>query len=403
MYGVAMNLQTELVGIVLFGNDKLIGVGDFVECTDEIISLTVGENYLGRIVDSLGNFIDGLDDEVKRSKDSLESSSVSSDTELFSNGQMIIPTLAQRWHFRTMNGQTYGLDPALIPDLCREAALFLNVSGGTLLRDAYLPCPRKVLIDTDPGWNHFRNYPRWDANPNWHGTHGYRAHDHFFTYAERIGQTDCALPSLGIRWQPTRPPVVLELWQPEPPGTRWTTVMTWKNFQEPIVHQGTVYGTKEMEFGRVQELPRHARAPLELAVGGEQAPRQLWRNLGWSVIDSQTISATADTYRNYIQSSRGEFSVAKNVYVATHSGWFSCRSTCYLAAGRPVVLQDTGFSNVIPTGSGLFAFASLPQAAHAIETVEQDYTRHQHAARELAQTHFDARHVLGDLLNRIGL
>jgi hypothetical protein len=312
------------------------------------------------------------------------------------------PTLAGRWHFRNMDGRTFGVRAAELAEVVAGADLFLNVSGGTLLRDEYLPCRRKVLIDTDPGWNHFRNYPRWDANPGWQGSHGYRAHDHFFTYAERIGKPDCVLPSLGIRWMPTRPPVVCDCWRPEPPGEVWTTVMTWKNFQETIEHAGVTYGTKEMEFGRIKALPGRTRAKLEVACGGEP-PRERWRSLGWSVVDSQKVSVTPDDYRSYLQRSRGELSVAKNVYVATRCGWFSCRSVCYLAAGRPVVVQDTGFSEFIPTGRGLFAFSDLEGARRGVEAVEADYAAHQEAAREVARTHFDSGRVLGEMLSRIGL
>ena len=313
------------------------------------------------------------------------------------------PTLGQRWRFRNMDGRAFGLAEDDFADVLRGADLFLNVSGGTLLRDAYLPCRRKVLIDSDPGWNHFRNYPRWDANPNWQGSHGYRAHDFFFTYAERMGRPGCRLPNLGLAWQPTRPPVVMDCWRAEPPNETWTTVMTWKNFQETITHDGVVYGTKEMEFDRIQALPGRVKARLEVATGGAQAPRAEWEALGWSVTNAAGVSATAEDYRRYIQRSRGEFSVAKNVYVATGSGWFSCRSVCYLAAGLPVVVQDTGFAGHIPTGEGLFAFSTLEEAARGIEAAEGDYTRHQRAARELARTHFDSRVVLGDLLKRIGL
>jgi hypothetical protein len=313
------------------------------------------------------------------------------------------PKLARQWRFRNMDGRSFGLDDDQFADVLESADLFLNVSGGTLLRGEYLKCQRKVLIDSDPGWNHFRNYPRWDANPNWYGSHGYRAHDWFFTYAERMGQPDCPLPTLGLSWHPTRPPVVLNCWQAEPPGQTWTTVMTWKNFQETIQHAGVTYGTKEMEFDRIQALPGRVQARLEVAVGGAEAPRENWRALGWSVLGSESISRTAEDYRHYVQRSRGEFSVAKNVYVATRSGWFSCRSVCYLAAGLPVVVQDTGFSEVIPSGAGLLAFNHLDDAASAVETVEGDYVHHQQSAREVARTHFDSDVVLGDLLQRIGL
>ena len=313
------------------------------------------------------------------------------------------PSLAKRWRFRNMEGKTYGLEDKSFSEALRSADLFLNVSGGTLLRDEYLACKRKVLIDSDPGWNHFRNFPRWDANPNWHGSHGYRAHDYFFTYAERIGKPDCVLPDFGLAWQTTRPPVVLDCWHAEPPGDNWTTVMTWNNFQEIIQHQDVTYGTKEMEFGKVEQLPGRTKAKLELAVGGDSAPRNRWRALGWSVVESEGISRTPEDYRRYIQRSRGELSVAKNVYVATRCGWFSCRSVCYLAAGLPVVVQDTGFSECIPTGEGLLAFSSLDEATRAIDSVEREYDRHQHAARELARTQFASDVVLGDLLRRIGL
>src|SRR5262249_32853380 len=202
------------------------------------------------------------------------------------------------------------------------------------------------------------------------------------TYAERIGRPGCALPSLGIDWVPTRPPVVADCWRPEPPGEMWTTVMTWKNFQETIQHAGTTYGTKEMEFGRVEELPARTRAKLEVAVGGEP-PRERWRSLGWSGVDSQAVSVALGDCRSDMQRSRGELSVAKNVYAATRCGWFSCRSVCYLAARRPVVVQDTGFSELIPTGRGLFAFSDMEGALHGLEAVEQDYASHQEAAREV--------------------
>jgi hypothetical protein len=312
-------------------------------------------------------------------------------------------SLKGRWHFRAMDGGTHGVSAEELAEFAANCDLFLNVSGSALLRDEYMRAKRKVLIDTDPGWNHFVNYPKWDANPRWLGTNGYRAHDYFFTYAERIGSPNCRLPQLGIDWLPTRPPVVLDCWREEPPAQKWTTVMTWDNFRRPVEYEGTVYGTKEREFARVEELPRRAPAELEIAVGGHGIPHGRLRELGWTVVDSHIVSRTAEKYRSYIQSSRGEFSVAKNLYVATGSGWFSCRSVCYLAAGRPVVVQDTGFSEIIPTGEGLFAFSDLPGAVESVATVESDYARHQGAARQVASEFFDSRKVLAQILERVGL
>lgn len=308
------------------------------------------------------------------------------------------------------------MDAGAFARIVADADVMINVSGGCLLRDEYLRCARKILIDTDPGLNHFRNYPRQDTQPNWGGGHGYRSHDYFFTYAERIGLQDCVLPDLGLEWHPTRPPVVLELWRQAPPGTTWTTVMTWKpHLHDVIVYKGVEYGTKEAEFERIESLPRLVTCRLELAAGGTDRPddeveartwyptRPRWEALGWSVVDAHAVSASPEHYRQYIESSRGEFSVAKNIYAATRSGWFSCRSVCYLAAGRPVVVQDTGFPELIPCGDGVLAFSTLAEAAKSLRRVEADYPHHQAAARDVAERYFASDRVLGDILARVGL
>lgn len=316
------------------------------------------------------------------------------------------PTLGERWHFRSSDGRTHGISPEELADAVQTADLFVNVSGGTLLRPEYLRASRKIIIDTDPGWNHFRNYPRWDANPHWHGSAGFRAHDFFFTYAERIGHPGCNLPDLDLTWHPTRPPVVLDCWNAEPPNNTWTTVMTWKTWkhiQETIDYKGVVYGTKEMEFDKVKTLPERVNARLEVATGGAQVPRAEWRKLGWSVVEASSVTESPENYRHYVQQSRGELSVAKQVYVATHSGWFSCRSVCYLAAGLPVVVQDTGFSEFLPTGEGLLSFSSLADAVMCIERVEASYEQHARAAREICRQEFRSDLVLEKMLTTVGL
>ena len=171
--------------------------------------------------------------------------------------------LGRRWHLRALDGRTYGMDPASFPSVLKDAELFLNVSGGTLLRDEYLGCRRKVLIDTDPGKNHFSNYPLQDAKIPGSGAHGYRSHDFFFTYAERIGSPDCILPALGLSWHPTRPPVLLDLWTPSGSGSQWTTVMSWKNFFDAVEYKGVRYGSKEIEFEKVKHMPQRPRARFE--------------------------------------------------------------------------------------------------------------------------------------------
>jgi hypothetical protein len=314
------------------------------------------------------------------------------------------PTLGARWHVRAMDGETFGIPSDDLVTIVQDADVFLNVSGAALVRQEYLPSRRKVLIDTDPGWNHFRNYRLWDLEAkHWYGTAGWRAHDHYFTYAERIGQPGCRIPDMGVQWSPTRPPVVLDCWSAEPPGDTWTTVMTWDNFRQPIEHDGETYGTKELEFVKVESLPLRVDARVEVAVGGNNPPLERWRDQGWSVVDSVAVSKTADDYRRYVQRSRGELSVAKNVYVSTRSGWFSCRSSCYLASGRPVVVQDTGFSDVIATGAGLLAFDDVDGAIACLNAVEKDYEHHRSAAREVASTQFAHDKVLDQLLGRAGV
>ncbi len=314
------------------------------------------------------------------------------------------PALADRWHVLDMDGNAHGLPRAQFLDIVRDADVFLNVSGAALVRQEYVPTRRKVIIDTDPGWNHFRNYKLWDLEEkHWYGSAGWRAHDWYFTYAERIGRPGCNLPTLGLDWRTTRPPVMADRWCAEPPGATWTTVMTWDNFRQKIDHDGVAYGTKELEFPKIEGLPKSTGLGLEMAVGGTAAPVERWDELGWSVVDSVSVSRTADDYRHYIQRSRGELSVAKNVYVATGSGWFSCRSACYLAAGRPVVVQDTGFSDTLPTGEGLLAFSTASEAGAALARVEADYEGHQEAARTFAREHLAAESVLAKLLDEIGL
>lgn len=313
------------------------------------------------------------------------------------------PTLGRRWHYRSPDGATFGLSEAEFQDVAAEADVLINVSGGTLLRDGYRRCPKKVFIDTDPGWNHFVIFSRWDAKPRDERPLGFRSHDYFFTFAERMGEPDCVLPDLGLRWRTTRHPVLPDLWEPRPPGERYTTLMMWNTYGKPIEYGGVRYGSKEVEFDKIDALPGHVPAPLEVAVNGDDAPRERWRSLGWSVVHGATTSRTAQAYRSYVAGSRGELSVAKNIYVATRSGWFSGRSACYLAAGRPVIVQETGFSHHVPAGEGVLAFSDREEAAASIERVEADYGHHERRAREMAETYFDAKLVLGKLLSEIRL
>jgi hypothetical protein len=209
------------------------------------------------------------------------------------------------------------------------------------------------------------------------------------------------------QWHPTRPPVCLDWWMntTEPPGdSALTTVANWRHNGKPVVWKDeTFHWSKHLAFRRFIHLPHRARLPLELAIGAiNEEEKAEMRRHGWRIVPSTTL-AEPNAYREYICRSLGEFTVAKDQYVRPRSGWFSDRSACYLAAGRPVITQDTGFGNRIPTGSGLFSFSTEEEALAAIDAVARDYARHSGAAREIAREYFEAELVLGRLLRHVGL
>jgi hypothetical protein len=201
-----------------------------------------------------------------------------------------------------------------------------------------------------------------------------------------------------------RPPVLLDLVPKayEPLASRFTTVMSWDN-RPPVTYEGEEYGQKGMEFERIIDLPSVVGPVFEIALGGIGAPRERIEAAGWRLVDPRRITATPTTYLEYIAGSRGEFSVAVNLEVKSRSGWFSDRTAAYLASGKPVVVQDTGFSESLPVGRGLFAFRGMDDVRRAIEAIEADYAGHCEAAREVAERYFDSDVVIGDVLARAGI
>lgn len=310
------------------------------------------------------------------------------------------------WHLRTADGRTFGISSQELQRAVAGADLLLNVSGGAVLREEYAACARTVLVDTDPGLNHFVNFPAADRDPGWGGGLGWRTHSHHFTYAELLGRPECSLPDLGVEWRPTRPPVVLDAWRPRPPGTSWTTVMSWGSYgavAAVVDAAGRSYGAKEPEWPLVAQLPRQRPGLHFVAAVREQAPAAAFEELGWRRADPRVEIPSPLPYRSFVESSRAEIGVAKNVYVGTRSGWSSCRSVCYLAAGRPVVTQDTGFSEVVPTGAGLLSFSTHEEALAAVDDVEACYAGHAEAARAVAEEHYGSDVVLGALLTEVGM
>lgn len=321
--------------------------------------------------------------------------------------------MAERWAYRDeASGLCFGMSEAMVREVCRTADVFVNVSCSTWLRDEYRGIPVRVLIDSDPMFTQIQHAEQRGFTAGKTGMREMVAgHTHHFTFGEHIGAPDCRIPECGVEWKPTRQPVCLEHWPaaaPTAPPALFTTLMNW-TAGRPLEYGNERWGQKDVEFRRFAGLPRRGHGvSLGVAVGqtggaGEPFPADAARRIGWRVLDPDRSAGDWRMYRAFLRGSAGEFSVAKETYVKARTGWFSCRSACYLASGRPVVTQDTGWSAYLPTGAGLFAFEDLPGAAAALERAAAEPVRQGRAARRIAEEFFDSRRVLGDLLTRVGV
>jgi hypothetical protein len=291
-----------------------------------------------------------------------------------------------------------GMGRAQIASAAREAELLLNVAGMLSDADVLDQIPVRAYLDLDPVFTQL-----------WHASEGvdmrFDGHTHFVTVADAIGRPGSVIPSCGRDWLPTLPPIVLEEW---PVATHLehraiTTVGHWRSYGS-IQHEGIQYGQKVHSLRPLIDLPSRTSGRFEMALAihpDETQDLAALRKNGWILLDPAAVAATPDDYRRFVQGSWAEFGLTKAGYVVSDSGWFSDRSACYLASGRPVIAQDTGFGRRLPTGTGLFAISSTEDAAAAIEQLQGDYERHRAAARELATTHLDSDRVLGALVERL--
>ncbi len=283
-----------------------------------------------------------------------------------------------------------------ILSICATADLVLNLGGVAALRPWVMQIPVRALIDTDPVFTqiqHLTNAVIWDQVLH---------HTAFLSFGENIGLSWCAIPQDGLLWQPARQPICLDAWPVTtgPVTGKFTTVMQWESY---ATHEyGRIrYGMKADSFGPYMDLPKRTGASLELAVGSPAAPRALLTRAGWEIRDPLEIALDPWMYQQYIRQSKAEFTVAKHGYVISRSGWFSERSAAYLASGRPVVTQETGFSDWLEVGSGVMAFNTPEEALGAIEEVNARYEFHCQAARAIAEEYFDARKVLTRLIEYV--
>jgi hypothetical protein len=296
--------------------------------------------------------------------------------------------------------QTHGRSYMELLDLAECADLLINISGHLSLKSLMRRIRRKAYIDLDPGFTQF-----WHASGT--AVAGLGEHDLYFSVGANVGTPGCTIPTGDIHWRAIRQPVLLEQWPVVASGPErgFSTIASWRGPYGPIEAGGQRLGLKVHEFRKVVELPRHVPYPFEIALDIHPADARDQTALvqsGWRILAASEVVADPDSFRHYVQASSAEFSVAQGMYVATASGWFSDRTVRYLASGKPVLVQDTGFGRSYPVGEGLIAFRTYREAVDGAERIMRDYQRHCVAAREIAEQYFNSDVVLGRLLEDIG-
>ncbi len=293
----------------------------------------------------------------------------------------------------------FGLSRAKVQERLRQSAFLLNIMGYLNDEQLLAAAPRRVFLDIDPGIGQM-----W-CSLGWADV--FRGHDNFVTIGEKIGQANCPIPTCGLDWITWHQPVVLEHWPRVVNDSRaFTSIATWRGTYAPIEFEGKRYGQRVHEFRRFVSLPQLSGRQFDLALDIHPDDREdltLLQENGWTLHSPQSVACDPWVYRNFIQQSGAEFSIAKGIVVDTQCGWFSDRSICYLASGKPVIVQDTGLKDLYPTGEGLITFSNLDEAAAGVEAVASNYNRHARAAREIANEYFDSDKVLRELLVKLGV
>lgn len=310
----------------------------------------------------------------------------------------------ESWSFcaRYLPGNpTVGLPLKRIRELYREADAILNVCGTQEFNDDLLASERILYVESDPGVEQIKVDQRVKTTIKY-----LRRHYALFTFGENVGTARFPVPSHKLKWLPSRQPVVTDLWKTNRrplPAALFTSVANWSTSGlKDIEWRGEKYlWSKSREFLRFIAAPKKSGEPFELATNiKDERTRMKFQRNGWRFRSPEDLSVDYWLYRDYIRKSKGEFTVAKDQYVRLNTGWFSDRSGCYLAAGRPVIIQETGFTNIFGRHDGLFAFKALGDIAEAVKTINADYSRHSRGAREIACEFFEAEKVLSALLDR---
>ena len=308
--------------------------------------------------------------------------------------------LAGRWSLLFDGGrEVAGLERQQVVEAAGRSALLLNVMGYLEDEEVLAAAPLRAFLDIDPGFGQM-----WVELGLARLFDGHHRH---VTVGGRVGEPDCQIPTCGLDWIRTLPPVELSEWPAgNGGGDRFTSVATWRGAFGPIEYQGQTYGLRVHEFRRFADLPARTSARFEVALDIDDADapdRERLEQGGWVLADPREAAGDPWRYRAYVQGSAAEVTIAKNLYVDTRSGWFSDRSACYLASGRPVLAQDTGLEGIVPYGEGLLVFSTPEEAVAGVEEISGDLERHGRAAREIAEEHLAAQRVLPRLLEDLGL
>lgn len=312
----------------------------------------------------------------------------------------------ERWIYRSgVDGQVYSPTGQSLKELLASADILVNLTGSTILSDEHLQVPIRVYLETDP----FK--PQIEVALGVKGvTEFLQAHTHFFTFGENIGTPHSPIPTGQFKYHHTRQPVVIDWWSgsdhslSRSGGARYTTITSWEQTTKDIEWNGERFlWSKHEELSKFVDLPLRSQHCFHAAIATENLRViSMMKDHGWTVSNAVTLTLyDIHKYRAFVQESRGEFTVAKDQYVRPNTGWFSDRSASYLAAGRPVITQETGFSRIVPSGSGLYGFRSVEDILLAVEEIERDYARACKSSMEIASEFFAAERVLGDLLDRI--
>lgn len=299
-------------------------------------------------------------------------------------------------YYDAHTNQWFGKTKSEMFDFFHSTDVLLNLSGVNPLRQWLLQIPKRAFVDTDPAFTQIRHLTDKNAREL------AEKHNYFFTFGENYGSEDCLIPKDGFDWKSTRQPVVLDLWKATEgkKDAKWTTVMQWDSY-EALQFEGQTFGMKSASFDKYSDLPKMTEEKFELAIGSANAPREFLRSKGWKIINPLVPTKTPRTFQKYIENSKAEWTIAKHGYASSKSGWFSERSAGYLASGRPVLTEETGFSQFVETGAGLLSFSTKEEVLAGIKMINSNYRQHCKAAREVAADFFGYEKILSKLLDRI--